>query len=100
VHRFKLSEYLKHAWDFKVWAFALIYCFTSVVAYGVGFALPFILMDGMGFGLAEAQCLSAPPYLASAVATWFVAVYADKWRLRSPFILVNTLIVIIGESRP
>ncbi|KAI5362180.1 putative major facilitator superfamily, MFS transporter superfamily [Septoria linicola] len=93
---FKLSEYLKHALDINLWAFALLYCFAATVGYGIGFALPFILMQGMRFSLAVSQCLVTPPYVLSAVLTWYAAYYADKWRLRSPFILVNSCLVIIG----
>ena len=55
-------------------------------------------MEGMGFSLAVSQCLVTPPYILAAIATWFVAFYADKWKVRSPFVLVNCTLIIVGKS--
>ncbi|KAF7189398.1 High-affinity nicotinic acid transporter [Pseudocercospora fuligena] len=95
-HRFNILEYIKYAGDLKVWGFALMYGLVGLIGYGIGFALPMLLMDTMGFSVAKAQCLSTPPYLLAAIVTWFVAVYSDKWRLRSPFILACLVLVFIG----
>ncbi|EME84415.1 uncharacterized protein MYCFIDRAFT_133880 [Pseudocercospora fijiensis CIRAD86] len=87
--QFNVLEYIKCAGDFKVWAFAFMYGLVGLIGYGIGFALPMLLMDSMGFS-------ATPPYIMAAIATWFVAVYSDKWRLRSPFILLCLVLVFIG----
>lgn len=54
------------------------------------------LRDGMGFSLAKAQCLVAPPYGAAALVMFTQAYYADKIHLRSPTIIFNAILGLIG----
>ncbi|CAK1364819.1 putative transporter [Cercospora beticola] len=93
---FNLREYINNAWDLKLWVFSLLILCQATVGYGIGFALPFLLMEGMGFSLTVSQCLCTPPYVLAGVSTWFVAYYSDKWRIRSPFILVNSCFAFVG----
>ncbi len=58
---FSASEYAKCAADLKIWGFAALFGLTATVAYAIAYFLPIILGDGMGFGVAAAQCLIAPP---------------------------------------
>lgn len=64
--------------------------------YAIGFALPIILSEGMHFSRGAAQCLSTPPFLLGAGASIYVAYYSDRWRVRTPFIVVNCLVTILG----
>lgn len=50
----------------------------------------------MGFSLAKAQCLVAPPYAAAAVVMYTQAYYADKMRLRAPTVVFNALLGLTG----
>jgi hypothetical protein len=50
----------------------------------------------MGFSLAKAQCLVAPPYGAAALVMFTQAYYADKMRLRGPTVAFNALLGLIG----
>ena len=50
----------------------------------------------MGFSLAKAQCLVAPPYAAAAVVMFIEAYYADRMRLRGPTVVFNALLGLIG----
>lgn len=50
----------------------------------------------MGFDVARAQCLVAPPYVAAAIVMFVQAVYADKWRLRGPIIAFNAVMGLVG----
>jgi hypothetical protein len=50
----------------------------------------------MGFSLAKAQCLVAPPYGAAAIVMFTQAYYADKMRLRGPTVVLNAIIGLIG----
>jgi hypothetical protein len=54
------------------------------------------LRDGMGFSLAKAQCLVAPPYAAAALVMFTQAYYADKMHLRGPTIVFNATLGLIG----
>jgi hypothetical protein len=92
---FVLGAYLRHALDSKVWAFAALYMFTTTNSYAIAYFLPIILRNGMGFSVAKAQCLVAPPYCAAAVVMVIQAYYGDKWHLRGPIIVFNAA---IGKS--
>jgi len=50
----------------------------------------------MGFSVAEAECLIAPPYVLAALWMFGCAWYGDKWHIRAPFIIVNAFMGIIG----
>ena len=78
--------------DSKVWAFAWLYMMTTTNSYAIAYFLPIILRGGMGFDVASAQCLVAPPYVAAALAMFIQAYYADKWHVRGPIIVGNALI--------
>lgn len=91
VEPFSVGAYLKHGLDSKVWAMALLYVFTTTNSYSIAYFLPIILQKSMGFGVAKAQCLVAPPYVAAAIVMYIQAVYADKWHVRGPIIAGNAL---------
>lgn len=89
--KFSVGQYLKNALDSKVWAFAWLYMLTTTNSYAIAYFLPIILRDGMGFSVAEAQCLTAPPYVAAAIIMFIESYYSDKWRLRGPVVVGNAL---------
>ena len=91
---FFVSKYLRNALDSKVWAFAWLYMLTTTNSYAIAYFLPIILHDGMGFSVAQAQCLTAPPYVAAAIVMFIQSYYADKWRVRGPVIFGNALLGI------
>lgn len=91
VEPFSVKSYLKNALDSKVWAFAFLYMMTTTCSYSIAYFLPIILRDGMGFSIAKAQCLTAPPYVAAAVVMFIQAYFADRMRLRSPTVAGNAL---------
>jgi MFS family permease len=93
---FVLREYLRHAFDSKVWGFAALYMFTTTNSYAIAYFLPIILRNGMGFSVAKAQCLVAPPYCAAALVMVVQAYYGDKWHLRGPIIVFNAAIGVLG----
>ncbi|KIW29723.1 uncharacterized protein PV07_05513 [Cladophialophora immunda] len=93
---FRLGKYLKNALDLKVWGFAALFGLTTTNTYAIAYFLPIILNDGMGFGVAASQCLIAPPYVLAAIVMYLFAYLGDKWHLRSPFILANGCLLLIG----
>ena len=50
----------------------------------------------MGFSLAAAQCLVAPPYVAAAIVMFTQAWFADKMKLRGPTVVFNAILGLIG----
>jgi len=93
---FNISKYLKNAADLKVWGFASLFGLTTTMTYAIAYFLPIILEDGMGFKVAEAQCLIAPPYVWAAIVMYTMAWAGDKYHIRSPFILANGCMALIG----
>ncbi|KAJ9617094.1 hypothetical protein H2200_000815 [Cladophialophora chaetospira] len=93
---FNIWKYLKGGLDLKVWGFASLFGLTTTNTYAIAYFLPQILNEGMGFDVAAAQCLIAPPYVLAAILMYGVAVLGDRWHLRSPFILMNGCLLLIG----
>lgn len=93
---FVLSTYLKGALDLKVWAFASLFGLCTTNTYAIAYFLPVILNRGMGFSIAQSQCLVAPPYAAAAVVMYGCAVLGDKYRIRGPIVAGNAVLGLIG----
>lgn len=94
---FHLGKYLKSGLDLKVWGFAALFGLTTTNTYAIAYFLPIILNAGMGFDVAASQCLIAPPYVLAAIVMYAFAYLGDKWHLRSPFILANGVLLLIGK---
>lgn len=93
---FHIVKYLKNALDLKIWGFAWLFMLATTNSYAIAYFLPIILRNGMGFDIARAQCLNAPPYVAAALVMFAQAVYADKWHLRGPVVVTNCILGLIG----
>ena len=93
---FSLGMYLKGALDLKILGFACMFGLTTTVTYAIAYFLPIILEDGMGFSVAAAQCLVAPPYVCAALWMFFCAVISDRKKIRGPFIIANGVMALIG----
>ena len=93
---FSLKVYLKCALDGKIWAFAALFGLSTTQTYAIAYFLPIILEDGMGFSVAAAQCLIAPPYVLAAFTMFGCAWYGDKWHIRGPWVAFNALYALIG----
>ncbi|KEF51126.1 uncharacterized protein A1O9_12849 [Exophiala aquamarina CBS 119918] len=82
--------------DPKVWSFALIFIFTNSQGYAVAYFLPIILRQTLGFSLLKAQCLSAPPYVFTAVMTLIVPWIGDHYHIRGPLLAANAVMGLIA----
>ncbi|RMZ83984.1 hypothetical protein DV737_g1279, partial [Chaetothyriales sp. CBS 132003] len=96
AEKFDWVKYLQNALDLKVWGFAALFGLTTTSTYAIAYFLPIILNEGMGFNVAASQCLVAPPYVAAAIVMFLFAWYADKWHVRSPFIIFNGALNLLG----
>ena len=93
---FKIKEYLANMGDLKVWAFAGLFGLTTTTSYAIAYFLPVILREGMGFDIAQAQCLVAPPFVAAGIWMYALAVISDKYKNRGYGILFNAVITALG----
>ncbi|KIX09355.1 uncharacterized protein Z518_00434 [Rhinocladiella mackenziei CBS 650.93] len=78
------------------WFFALNMCMTSVVNYTVGYFLPIVLRDGLGFSVAAAQCLNTPCYVFAFLLGISQSWFSDRINLRAPLFLMNCVLEIVG----
>ena len=92
---FTLKVGLKHAADLKLWAFGLIFCFSTMPAYAFSYFLPVILSGG-GYSRELSLILSAPPYVAAAIFTFAMAVFSDKRKNRAIFIGLSATVCFTG----
>jgi len=93
---FHLGVYLKNALDAKVWGFTCLFGLTTTNTYAIAYFLPVILREGMGFSIAKAQCLVAPPYAVAAIIMFGCAVRGHKYHIRGPIVAFNAILGLIG----
>jgi len=86
-----------HLADWKLWVYALLFMNGAVPPYALAYFLP-IILKGMGYSTGMSQILSALPYIPAVVVGFTLAWWADKSRLRAPFIALGALLVITGLS--
>ncbi|KAH7309515.1 major facilitator superfamily transporter [Stachybotrys elegans] len=93
---FNLRKFIGGSRDWKVWSYALMFCFSTTQSYALAFTLPIILVGNLGFDVGQAQCLVAPPFIFSAITMSIGGWFGDKYRMRGPIVVVNMLLAIIG----
>ncbi|EMC98125.1 hypothetical protein BAUCODRAFT_413899 [Baudoinia panamericana UAMH 10762] len=81
--------------DWQVWTNIIVYWGYVCPLYGISLFLPTIIKE-LGFKSTTAQLLTVPIYVTAAALTVIVAYFADKLRLRSPFILTGLVFQLIG----
>jgi cyanate permease len=69
---------------------------AAIISYAFTLFLPIILQDGAGFSQELAFILSAPPALFAVVEALIVSYYADRLRLRGPFVVSQAALGIVG----
>lgn len=94
---FSMRAFLTPALDFKIWVFAFMFFCVTTVGYSINYFLPIILV-GLGFNTAEAQCLIVPPWVFTGLYMFAQAWLSDRYRLRGPFIALNAVVAIVGLS--
>lgn len=81
--------------DPKVWLYGICFHTINLPICTLGIFLPTIISE-LGYTAAQAQLLSIPPYIGAFILTMAAAVYAQKTRLRAPFIITSSTLAIIG----
>jgi hypothetical protein len=73
-----------------VWILSFCFICNTIALYGFSFALPTIVKN-MGFTAANAQALSAPPYVFAAFCVVGSGLFSDKYRLRAATVIVPSI---------
>jgi len=81
--------------DLKVWLYGLCFHSINLPICTLAIFLPTIINE-LGCTAAQAQLLSIPPYVVGFILTMTAAVYAEKTKLRAPFIIASSSLSIIG----
>jgi len=89
------AKFGKHLLDLKLWAFALMFMSSTMPAYAFAYFSP-VIIRGMGYSGGVSNLLAAPPVVFAVVSAFFFAWLSDKIKLRSPAIVAQCLIIIIG----
>lgn len=79
---FSWKVYLSHAKDIHICCWSFISLCVTTNTYALSFFMPIILQQSMGFGVAESQCLTAPPYVGAAIFMMVEGWLGDKYQLR------------------
>lgn len=87
---------LRHAADIKIYMFAIMFFLLNLVTTALAYFLPIILQSGMGFSENAAIILSAPPYYYSVLPVLLSSIVGDRFRLRGPVIVFNSVCLIVG----
>lgn len=93
---FTWGKVLQHAKDPKVYGFACMFFLLNLVSTSLSYFLPIILQSGMGFSENASILLSAPPYYYSVIPVILSSIVGDRYRLRGPVIIFNSVCLIVG----
>ncbi|RXW14451.1 hypothetical protein EST38_g11403 [Candolleomyces aberdarensis] len=89
------KKVLTHLSDWTLWAYGLMFMCTAMPNYVQSYFVP-IILTGMGYSPRDALLRSAPPYGPAIPVTLLVAYLSDKYKHRASFILVLSLICLLG----
>ncbi len=95
--RFDILIYLSGALDLKIWGFGALFGLTTINTYALAYFFPLILRSGMGFSIVASQCLIVPAYVSAGITMFIMAWLSDKYRVRSPFIVFNGCLLLLGK---
>lgn len=93
---FSWAEVFRHFLDPKVYGFAASFFLLNLVSTSLSYFLPIILQSGMGYSTNKAILLAAPPYYYAVIPVLISSRIGDKYCLRGPVILFNSLCLIAG----
>lgn len=100
-----VPENYAHGWkyffaafkDWQVGLHLLVYFGVVVPLYGISLFLPTILHN-LGYVASKAQLMTIPIYVTASIFSVAQAYFSDKVGLRSPFIAVNFIFLLVGYS--
>jgi cyanate permease len=81
--------------DPKVWLYGLSFYTVNLPICTLGLFLPTIITE-LGYTAAQAQLLSIPPYVGAFTLTMTFVLFAERTKLRAPFIISSSSVAIVG----
>jgi cyanate permease len=93
--KFAWGDVIKALKDPKVWLYGLCFHTVNLPIATLGIFLPTIINE-LGYTAAQAQLLSIPPFVAAFILTMTMAVFAERTKMRAPFIIASSTLAIIG----
>ncbi|KJA21329.1 hypothetical protein HYPSUDRAFT_140840 [Hypholoma sublateritium FD-334 SS-4] len=91
----------RHFWaavtDWQLYLHILVYMSVIAPLYGITLFLPTIIKN-FGHTAAISQLLTVPPYIFATILLFTFAYYSDKIKMRSPFIGLALVMMMIGFS--
>lgn len=99
----KIGTHDKFSWsalktallEWKLWLAVFVYWGNGVTIYGFTYSAPSIIL-GLGYSAANAQLLTIPIYTVGVISTIFFSRWADRRRVRWPFIVGPYSIAAVG----
>lgn len=76
---------------------AMMYMCSTAPSYAFPYFMPYLLQS-MGYDAKTIQLLSAPPYVSAVTIAFGFAWASDRTRLRGPFIVAGSVLIVIGLS--
>ncbi|OCF75005.1 hypothetical protein I204_03853 [Kwoniella mangroviensis CBS 8886] len=89
---FSLKDVMKALKSVHVWILSFAFICNTIALYGFSLSLPTIVKN-MGFTAANAQALSAPPYVFAAFCVVASGLFSDKYRLRAATVVFPSIVV-------
>lgn len=81
--------------DIKTWVSAIALFGIDLTTFGLTVFLP-IIITSLGFTNVKAQLMTVPVYFLTAIVFFICAIWSDRIRLRSPFIMGACLSTSVG----
>ncbi|KAF9645550.1 MFS general substrate transporter [Thelephora ganbajun] len=94
---FEFRHIIMAVTDWQVWVHILLYWSIVGPLYGIALFLPSIIR-GFGFSVPISNLLTVPPYAVATIVLLLFAHFADKLKLRWPFVLASQLLCVAGFS--
>ncbi|KAF5094346.1 hypothetical protein DV451_005035 [Geotrichum candidum] len=83
--------------DWQIFLHLILYYGIVVPLYGISLFLPTILSN-LGYVSSKAQLMTVPIYITASIFSVVQAFFSDRVGMRSPFILLNLIFLLIGYS--
>lgn len=93
---FSWKKLLLNGRDVKVYGFAAMFFLQNLVSTALSYFLPIILQSGLHYSPNRAILLSTPPYYWAVLPVILSSLVGDRYRLRGPVIVFNSLCLIVG----
>ncbi|WVQ83730.1 hypothetical protein IAT38_005874 [Cryptococcus sp. DSM 104549] len=93
--KLKKSDILQALKSWHVWVMSFCFFSIGVAVYGLSFTLPTIISN-MGFTAANAQALSAPPYVFASLCVVASGWFSDKYQMRMWAMVIPSAVGFVG----